>query len=82
MAKLILASSNEGDVVFDPFLGSGTTSVTALKLKRDYCGCEINPRYALWAEYRLSKAKEDPRIQGYEDRVFWERNTKPEKIKE
>ena len=34
IAKLILASSNEGDVVFDPFIGSGTTSVTAAKLGR------------------------------------------------
>lgn len=40
IAKLILASSNAGDVVLDPFLGSGTTSVTAKKLGRHYIGIE------------------------------------------
>ena len=40
LAKLILASSNEGDLVFDPFLGSGSTSVTAKKLGRHYSGIE------------------------------------------
>ena len=39
IAKLILASSNKGDVVLDPFLGSGTTSVVAKKLGRKYIGC-------------------------------------------
>ncbi|MBQ5401110.1 MAG: site-specific DNA-methyltransferase [Treponema sp.] len=76
-AKLILASSDEGDIVFDPFLGSGTTSVVAKKLKRRYCGIEINEEYCLWAEKRLAMAETDPTIQGYSDGVFWERNTKP-----
>lgn len=74
-AKLILASSKEGDVVFDPFLGSGTTSVTAKKLGRNYCGIELNEEYCLWAEKRLKKAETDKEIQGYRDGVFWERNT-------
>ncbi len=75
MAKLLLASSGEGDVVLDPFLGSGTTSVTARKLNRHYIGIEKEPQYCVWAEQRLEMAKEDPRIQGYTDGVFWERNT-------
>lgn len=75
VAKLILASSNSGDVVFDPFLGSGTTSVTAKKLGRHYCGIERNPQYCAWAEYRLHTADTNKTIQGYSDGVFWERNT-------
>ena len=75
LAKLILASSDEGDMIFDPFLGSGTTSVTAKKLGRHYCGVEINEEYALIAEKRLFLADKDKRIQGYRGGVFWERNT-------
>jgi site-specific DNA-methyltransferase (adenine-specific) len=75
MAKLILASSNAGDVVFDPFLGSGTTSVVAKKLGRHYVGVEVNPQYCVWAEKRLEMADDNKSIQGYADGVFWERNT-------
>ena len=75
LAKLILASSNAGDIVFDPFLGSGSTSVTAKKLGRHYVGIEINPQYCVWAEKRLEMAVADKTIQGYTDGVFWERNT-------
>ena len=75
LAKLILASSNEGDVVLDPFLGSGSTSVTAKKLGRHYIGIEQNKQYCVWAEKRLHMAETDKTIQGYADGVFWERNT-------
>ena len=75
LAKLILASSNPGDVIMDPFLGSGSTSVAAKKLNRHYVGIEINPQYCVWAEKRLEMADSDPSIQGYIDGVFWERNT-------
>lgn len=75
LAKLILASSKEGDVIFDPFLGSGSTSVTAKKLGRHYIGVEQNEQYCVWAEKRLEMADSDPSIQGYADGVFWERNT-------
>lgn len=75
LAKLILASSNPGDVILDPFLGSGSTSVTAKKLGRHYVGIEQNPQYCVWAELRLEKAETDKTIQGYTDGVFWERNT-------
>ena len=74
-AKLILASSKKGDVVFDPFLGSGTASVVAKKLNRNYCGIELNEEYCLWIEKRLEMAETDKTIQGYSDGVFWERNT-------
>ncbi len=81
IAKLILASSKEGDVVFDPFLGSGTTSVVAKKLGRDYIGIEMNEEYALWAEKRLQRAGEESEIQGYHEGVFWERNSLSEQKK-
>jgi site-specific DNA-methyltransferase (adenine-specific) len=75
IAKLVLASSNENDIVFDPFLGSGTTSVVAKKLNRRYFGIEQNPQYCGWAEYRLELAEKNKDIQGYVNGVFWERNT-------
>lgn len=75
LAKIILASSDEGDVVFDPFLGSGTTSVVAKKLKRNFFGVEKNLDYCALTEKRLELAENDKSIQGYSDGVFWERNT-------
>jgi site-specific DNA-methyltransferase (adenine-specific) len=78
IAKLILASSNMGDVVFDPFLGSGTSSVVAKKLGRQYLGVEIDETYCCLAEKRLALAEENTSIQGYHDGVFWERNSSPQ----
>ena len=77
IAKLILASSNKGDLVLDPFAGSGTTGVVAKKLARDYINVEQNPLYCAWGQYRLDLAEKDKTIQGYENGVFWERNSKP-----
>jgi len=77
IAKLILASCPPDGFVFDPFLGSGTTSVVAKKLGRNYCGVELNPEYACWTEKRLERAATDKTIQGYSDGIFWERNSKP-----
>lgn len=78
-AKLILASSNEGDIVFDPFLGSGTSAVVAKKLGRRYVGIEIEQEYCLLSQKRLDMADNDISIQGYYDGVFWERNSLPSK---
>ena len=75
IAKIILASSHEHDVVFDPFLGSGTTSVVAKKLNRHYIGVEVEDQYCLWAEQRIEMAESDKEIQGYVNGVFWERNS-------
>jgi site-specific DNA-methyltransferase (adenine-specific) len=75
IAKLVLASSNIGDVVFDPFLGVGTTAVVAKKLNRRYLGIEREYVYCALAQKRLEMASIDNRIQGYSDGVFWERNT-------
>ncbi len=79
IAKLILASSNLGDTVLDPFLGSGTTSVVAKKLGRNYIGIEREAQFCIWAEERLLRAESDKSIQGYADGIFWERNSKPTK---
>jgi len=76
LAKIILASSNPGDTVLDPFAGSGTTAVVAKKLGRNYTGIEVDEIYCCLAEKRLAQAESDSKIQGYEDGVFWERNSK------
>jgi site-specific DNA-methyltransferase (adenine-specific) len=75
VAKVILASSKPNDIVFDPFLGSGTTSVVAKKLGRRYIGIDIDELYCCLAEKRLEMAENNKTIQGYSDGVFWERNT-------
>ena len=75
VAKIVLASSNRSDTVFDPFLGSGTTSVVAKKLGRHFVGVEHDERYACLAQKRLELAGKDSTIQGFDDGVFRERNT-------
>lgn len=76
LAKIILASSHPGDVVFDPFLGSGTTSVTAFKLRRRFVGVEIDEMFCCLAVKRLRAAIQDRSIQGYHNGIFHERNTR------
>lgn len=76
LAKVILASSNPGDVVFDPFAGVGTTAVVAKKTGRHYLGVEVDLTYCCLAEKRLMLAERDRTIQGYAEGVFWERNSK------
>ncbi|HRZ65481.1 MAG TPA: site-specific DNA-methyltransferase [Spirochaetia bacterium] len=77
LAKLLLASSRPGDLVLDPFLGSGTTAVVAKKLGRRFVGIEADPEHCLAALRRLELAEADRRIQGYEEGLFWERNSGP-----
>jgi len=74
IAKLILASSNAGDMVFDPFVGSGTTAVTAKKLGRRFLGIERERKYVALTMKRLADADENKIIQGYENGVFKGRN--------
>jgi len=75
LAKIILASSNPGDFILDPFMGSGTTSVVSKKLNRKYLGIEVDPFFAAICEKRLEQVKRDKNIQGYHQGVFWDRNT-------
>ncbi|MEJ2616339.1 MAG: DNA methyltransferase, partial [Ignavibacteriaceae bacterium] len=75
IAKLILASTNENDIVFDPFLGSGTTAVVAKKLKRHFYAIVLAEVYVMLGLKRLDLAAKVISIQGYENGVFWERIT-------
>lgn len=77
IAKLVLASSNENDLVLDPFSGSGTTGVVCKKLNRNFIDIEKNELYCAWAEKRLLDAEKDKSIQGYYDGVFYERHSGP-----
>lgn len=69
-AKLILASSNEGDVVYEPFAGVFTGCVTAEKLGRAWVGVEREEEYCLLGQKRLIMAEMNKNIQGFEDGVF------------
>jgi site-specific DNA-methyltransferase (adenine-specific) len=77
LAKIILASTNPGDLILDPFAGSGTTAVVAKKLERNFVAIEADEEYCLLAAKRLEMAESDKSIQGFEDGVFWERNSRP-----
>lgn len=74
LAKIILASTNENDLILDPFAGSGTTAVVAKKLNRAYVGIEAGENFCLLAQKRLALSETDKTIQGFADGVFWERN--------
>lgn len=54
---MILAGSDEGDVVLDPFNGTGTTGLVSLSHRRNYIGIELNPEYIAISERRLEKTK-------------------------
>ena len=75
LAKIILASSREGDIIFDPFVGSGTTAVVAKKLSRNFVCVEKDKKFASIALKRLNIADSDTNIQGFSNGVFWERNS-------
>ena len=60
LRKLILASSKIGDVVLDPFSGSGTTLVVAEQLQRFWVGCEMNEEYNSWAIKRIDNVFTQP----------------------
>ncbi len=57
---LISRSSQEGNTIFDPFMGSGTTGVAAVKLNRQFIGCELSPKYYAIAESRIAQAALQP----------------------
>lgn len=57
LRKIILAPSNAGDVVVDPFLGSGTSVVVAEQLNRKWLGCDISTEYLKWAIDRIKHVK-------------------------
>lgn len=57
LRKIILASSNKGDVILDPFVGSGTTAVCAKQLERQWIGIDKSEEYLNWAVGRLEKVQ-------------------------
>ena len=75
LAKIILASTNAGDLILDPFAGVGTTAVVAKKLGRNFLAIESDENYCMLASKRLEMAEFDKSIQGLSDGVFWERNS-------
>jgi site-specific DNA-methyltransferase (adenine-specific) len=60
LRKIVLASSNPGDLVIDPFLGSGTTAVVAEQLKRKWKGCDVSLEYCQWAARRIELVEDWP----------------------
>lgn len=55
--RMILAGSDEGDTVLDIFSGTASTGLSALRLKRNFCGVELNPDYIKIAEKRLAEVQ-------------------------
>jgi site-specific DNA-methyltransferase (adenine-specific) len=67
LGRIIRVSSNPGELVLDPFAGSGTTLVTAKKLGRKWIGFELSPNYAARAQARLDGVREGGALDGPED---------------
>ena len=59
--ELILASTKEGDVILDPFIGSGTTAIAAIRENRHFIGCELDEGYFKIATERIRKAQQEPK---------------------
>ncbi|MFA5098287.1 MAG: site-specific DNA-methyltransferase [Candidatus Margulisiibacteriota bacterium] len=60
LRKIISASSNQNDLIFDPFLGSGTTAVCSEQLKRRWIGCDISSEYLEWVVNRIELVEDWP----------------------
>jgi DNA modification methylase len=67
LGRIIRASSNEGDLVLDPFTGSGTTLTVAKKMGRDWIGCELSPEYVRQSTQRIEKAAVGESLNGAVD---------------
>jgi site-specific DNA-methyltransferase (adenine-specific) len=57
LERLILMTTDEGDLVLDPFLGTGTTAIAAKRLSRHYIGIELDPHYAQVARDKVAQAQ-------------------------
>lgn len=58
MERIILLTTNEGDTICDPFMGSGTTALACINTNRNYIGFEISKEYCEIAEGRIKKCRE------------------------
>lgn len=63
MVEIILKSTDEGDTILDPFMGSGTTGVACVQTGRNFIGIEIDPDYFAIAERRIKDAQMQPRLE-------------------
>jgi site-specific DNA-methyltransferase (adenine-specific) len=75
LGRIIRVSSNEGDVVFDPFTGSGTTLAVAKKLGRQFLGTELSEDYAKYATERLKGIRTGDSLDGPADPASSSPNT-------
>jgi DNA modification methylase len=62
MEHIILASTRPGAIVFDPFMGSGSTGVAAVLNGRAFIGCEMDAKHFANASARIRKAETQPRL--------------------
>jgi len=76
LGRIIRASSNEGDLVLDPFAGSGTTLAVAKKLGREFLGCELSEDYVNYATDRLKKVSLNDALDGPADPIASAPSTK------
>ena len=60
LQRMIRAYSNVGDVVLDPFMGSGSTAIAAIRERRNWLGCETDEDYLMRARERISAATLEP----------------------
>jgi site-specific DNA-methyltransferase (adenine-specific) len=70
LERLILMTTDAGDLVLDPFLGTGTTAIAAKRLQRHFIGIELDPMYVEIAEGKLAKIKEPTLYQGHPVSLF------------
>ena len=64
LRRIILATSNEGDTVLDPFVGSGTTGKVSVELSRHFCGIDTQEKWIGFTEQRIAEAQMQPRLEG------------------
>jgi modification methylase len=57
--QCVVSTTDENDVVLDPYMGSGTTAVVARRMKRNYLGIEMNPEYIKLSQERLDKSTDN-----------------------
>ncbi len=62
LERIILMSTDEGDIVLDPFMGTGTTAIAAKRLGRNYIGLELDENYVTIAEEKLNKIRKKSKI--------------------
>lgn len=79
LERIIRVSSNKGDTVFDPFVGSGTTLAVAARLKRHWLGCELSDEYAGKARERIQHSADTGETLHRDIAEWHERQAKPKK---